>query len=267
MGNTVRLYLRYIGVSYRAQMQYRASFIMQTIGQFLINGIEFLGVWALFDRFGALPGWSLAVVAILYGMVNVAFAICDATSRGFDAFGVMVKSGDFDRLLLRPRSTVLQLAGQELTLRRIGRLGQGMVVLLWGASAGGIAWTWPRIFLMLAAILGGVCFFYGLIILQATMCFWTTETLEIVNAFTYGGVYAGQYPISIYRTWFRRFLTFVVPLAFVNYYPAQAILGRSDAFGVPWIVPWLAPLVGIVFLTVALNVWRLGVRRYRSTGS
>ncbi len=267
MRDTLRLYLHYIALSYRAQMQYRASFIMQSVGQFLISGIEFLGIWALFDRFGALPGWSLPEVAVLYGMANVAWAICDACARGFDAFGGMVKSGDFDRVLLRPRSTVLQLAGRELTLRRIGRLGQGFAVLIWGAWAAGVAWSPARVGLLVAAILGGVCFFYGLIVLQATMCFWTTETVEIVNAFSYGGVYAAQYPLSVYRTWFRRFFTFVIPLAFVNYLPAYAILGHGGPSAPPAVVPWLSPLVGVLFLAAALQVWKMGVRHYRSTGS
>ena len=48
--------------------------------------------------------------------------------------------------------------------------------------------------------------------LQATLAFWTTETLEIVNTVSYGGVETAQYPLSIYRPWFRHFFTFVVPL-------------------------------------------------------
>jgi ABC-2 type transport system permease protein len=68
-------------------------------------------VVVLFDRFGSLVEWELGEVAFMYGIVNIAFAISDAATRGFDVFGTMVKSGDFDRLLVRPRSTVLQLAG------------------------------------------------------------------------------------------------------------------------------------------------------------
>ncbi len=61
--NALRLYLRYLGVSVRGQMQYRASFVMLTLGQFLITGLEFVGVWVLFDRFEHLQGWSLPEVA------------------------------------------------------------------------------------------------------------------------------------------------------------------------------------------------------------
>lgn len=267
MSNAFHLYLRYIGISFRSQMQYRASFVMQSVGHFLITGIEFLGIWALFDRFRSLQGWTLPEVALFYGVVNVAFAIADATSRGFDTFSGMVKRGDFDRLLLRPRSTALQLAGQELTLRRVGRFTQGLVVLLWAASVLDIPWSPAKTALAIAAILGGVCLFFGLIILQATLAFWTTETLEIMNTVTYGGVETAQYPLAIYRRWFRRFFTFIVPLACINYFPVLAILGRPDPLDIPRLLQWTAPAVGVAFLAMALQIWKIGVRHYHSTGS
>jgi ABC-2 type transport system permease protein len=267
MLNALRLYTRYIAISFRGQMQYRASFLMQTFGQFIINFTDFLAIWALFHRFGTLAGWTLPEAAVLYGLVHVEWGITDATGRGFDTFGTLVKAGDFDRLLLRPRTAVLQLAGQELTLRRIGRISQGAVVLFWGFWALGIQWTTAKVVLLMLAIAGGWCFFTGLLILQATMCFWTTETIEIMNAFTYGGCETARYPMTIYGPRFRRFFTFVVPLACVTYFPAAAIMDKPVLFDLPVWAPWLAPVYGSLFLVVALRVWRFGVRHYQSTGS
>jgi ABC-2 type transport system permease protein len=53
----------------------------------------------------------------------------------------------------------------------------------------------------------------------------------------------------------------------VGYLPAVAILGRPDPLQTPLLLQWLAPLAGVVFLLLALRVWRVGVRHYRSTGS
>ncbi len=267
MAESIRLYLRYIDISFRGQMQYRASFIMLSIGHFLINGSEFMGILVLFDRFRHLLHWSLAEVALFYGMVNMAFSITDATSRGFDVFAGMVKSGDFDRLLLRPRSTALQLAGQELTLRRVGRFTLSLIIFLWAASTLGLTWTPGKILLVLCTILGGACLFYGLIVIQATLSFWTTEGLEFMNTVTYGGVETSQYPLVVYREWFRRFFTYIIPLACISYYPALAILGRPDELGSTIYFQWLAPAIGFIFLVLALQVWGIGVRHYRSTGS
>ncbi len=261
------MYFRYIGISIRAQMQYRASFIMQATGHFLITVIEFLGIWVLFDRFKSLQGWSLQEVALVYGIVHVAFAISETVARGFDLFPQMVKSGDFDRILLRPRGTAFQITAQEFQLMRVGRFLQGFAILLWAASSPDIVWTLPSVLLVIGAIGSGACIFSGLFILHATMAFWTIETLEIVNTVTYGGVETAQYPLEIYKDWFRRFFTFVVPLACVNYFPTLAVLGRSDPFGTPPFLMWISPLFGLAFLLICLQLWKFGVRHYRSTGS
>jgi ABC-2 type transport system permease protein len=261
------LLARYLGISIRGQMQYRASFVFQTLGQFLITGIEFLGVWALFDRFGRLEDWSLPEVALFYGTVNVSMAVADSISTGFDRFQLYVKNGDFDRVLLRPRSTVLQLAGVELALRRIGRMAQGVLILLWASWALEVSWGIGSVALLLFALAGGVCLFFGLFVLQATLCFWTTESLELMNTMTYGGVESAQYPLVIYGAWFRRFFTFVVPLACVCYFPLIAILGRTDPVGTPLWFQCVAPVAGVLFLLAAFQFWRVGVARYTSTGS
>ena len=263
----LRLYLRYLGISVRSQLQYRASFIMLSVGHLLVTATEFIGILVLFERFGHLEGWRLEEVALFYGLISVAFAVADAGARGFDLIGGQIKSGTFDRILLRPRSTALQVAGQELTLRRIGRLTQGLAIFAWAAFSLDLTWTAPKLVLLLASVLGGAALFFGLVVLQGTLAFWTTETLEIMNTVTYGGVETAQYPLAIYRGWFRRFFTYVVPLAFANYYPVLAILDKPDPTGAPGFFPWVAPLVGFTFLTLCLRIWTFGVRHYASTGS
>lgn len=264
--DNVALYRRYVGVGIRSQLQYRASFFLTLFGNLTATGIEFLGIWALFERFGSLKGWRLEEIALFYGVVNVAFAIAEALGRGFDTFPNMVKSGDFDRLLLRPRSAALQVTGSELQLMRAGRLAQGLVILWWSLHKLGIDGTPGVAAVILSAILAGIAIFMGLFILQATLSFWTVETLEIMNTVTYGGTETAQYPLTIYRPWFRRFFTYVIPLACANYLPLSPLLGRTHgAAGLAMAA--LSPLVGLLFLGVSLCAWKVGVRHYHSTGS
>jgi ABC-2 type transport system permease protein len=261
--NGLRLYGRYVAVSWRAQMQYPGAFIATTLGAFATTVVDFIALWALFARFRQIDGWRFDEVAILYGVISVGFAIADGLTRGFDVFGShFVKTGDFDRLLVRPRSTVLQLLGYELRATRIGRLAQGMLAWGVGVHLSSIAWTWGAWGTLLFAVAGGVALFSGILVLQATLAFWTVESLEIANTLTYGGVEAGQYPLDIYARWFRTFLTYVVPLASISYFPVASVLGRP-------VPSWasLMPVFGFVFLGLSLWVWRFGVRRYTSTGS
>jgi len=244
-------------------MQYRASFVMLSLSQFLVTFLEFGAIVILFDRFRQLRGWTLAEVALFYGIVNAAFAVAEGAARGFDSFDQMVKAGDFDRILLRPRASAFQISATNVALHRVGRLAQGLAILGWAIAKLDLGLA--SVLLAVLAIAGGACLFSGLFVLHATLAFWSTESLEIINTVTYGGTETAQYPISIYRGWFRRFFTFVVPLACVTYYPALVMLGKAPP-SEAWAYA-LAPGVGVVFLALSLVAWQQGVRHYRSTGS
>lgn len=265
--NPLRLYLRYIAISMRSQMQYKVSFLLQTLGHFGGTAIEFFGIWALFSRFNSIGAWTLAEVALFYGMVNISFACADALGRGFDVFSRIIKSGDFDRLLLRPRSTVLQLLGIEFTLKRMGRLSQGLVILGWSLATLHIPITLSTFWLLSTSLIGSIALFMGIVIMQATLTFWTIESLEIMNILTYGGVETAQYPFSIYSKWFQRFFTFFIPLACVSYFPILPVLNKASIFSIPLWFCYASPLAGILFLLLALRLWRIGERYYCSTGS
>jgi ABC-2 type transport system permease protein len=99
------------------------------------------------------------------------------------------------------------------------------------------------------------------------MAFWTIEALEVFNAFTFGGSFAAQYPLTIYAPWFRKFFTFVVPLALVTYFPVLIVLGRADPLGTGRLWQLTAPLGGVLFLLMSFGAWQLGLRKYTSTGS
>lgn len=263
--NAFYLYRRYISISLNSQMQYKVSFLLQVLGQLLGTVMEFFGIWALFTRFNSIGTWHLPEVALFYGIVNISFACADAIGRGFDTFSRIIKSGDFDRLLLRPRTTVLQLLGTEFTLKRIGRFSQGLIIMGWSLATLHIPLTLKTLWLLGASFIGSIALFVGIIIVQATLTFWTIESLEIMNILTYGGVETAQYPLSIYSKWFQQFFTFVIPLACVTYFPLVAVLGKD--ISVPLWFCYLSPMAGILFLIIALKLWKIGEKYYCSTGS
>ncbi len=266
--NGCRLYFRYLAALFMAKMQYPISFLMVCLAAFISSSIELLGIMILFERFDNLVGWTLPEIALMYGIIKMAFALADGLARGFDQFFVQVKSGDFDLALIRPRSTALQIAGQEVQMLRLGSFIQATLVLLWAFSALELSLSWHSIALALFAVAGGFCLFSGLFIVQATLAFWTTETLEMMNILTFGGADLGQYPVSIFQSWFRNFFIFVIPIGCITYFPLLAIVGKQDVlFGAPLWIGWLTPLAGLAFFGASLLFWNVGVRHYRSTGS
>lgn len=262
--SSARLYRRYIAQSFRSQMQYKASFLMLSMGTFINSIVDYVAIWSLFGRFGALPGWTLAEVSMFYGMVSMAFALQECFIRGFDIFHYHVRTGEFDRLLLRPRSTAMQVLASEIQMMRMGRFLQGLVIVIWAAGNLPEPIAMSGWILMALAIIGGMLLFGGITVLQATMSFYTIESIELWNILTYGGVETAQYPMTLYKGFLKQFFMYIMPLAAVNYWPASVILGKNY---VPAALAWASPLIGLGMFVAALQVWRIGERAYRSSGS
>ena len=264
----LRLFGRLMLVAIRAQMQYRGAFLLMVCGTFFTSLVQAIGIWALFDRFGNLGVWSVAHVAFLYGTINIVFASVDITGRGFDTFGsTLIRTGQFDRVLVRPVSVAVLVAAREVAMHKLGQLLQGIVVLGYALTVLDIDWNAGRIALYLFAVASMYAFFYALQIVRATLCFWTIESLELVNTLSHGGMETAQYPMSIYKESFTDFFTYVIPLACVAYFPMVAILNVDDPLGSTLVMQSLSPLAGFVFFAVCLGFWFYGVKRYQSTGS
>jgi ABC-2 type transport system permease protein len=269
MGYTLNIYRRLIGMQMRAQLQYRVAFVLEVVAAAVTLGTYFAALALVLERFGGLGGWGLGEVALLWGMVELAFGTMDLLFGGFDpgSFGQRVRRGSFDQLLLRPLSITLQVLGSEFILRRVGRMAQGLAILLLALNLVEVSWTPAKLLYLPLALAGQVCFFGGLFIIGATITFWTVESIEAMNIFTYGGSELMAYPMQIYPDWLRRFFTFVIPAGLLNYYPALFLLDKPDPFHLPVWLPFVAPLVGPGVLLLALAFWRFGIRHYQSTGS
>ena len=272
-GTTLRrhldLYRRLVGAQIRSQAQYRVAFLIDVLGTALSVGSFFLSIALVLQRFGNLGGWTLAEIAFLYGMLETSFGFMDMIFSGFDpgGFGQRVRRGTFDQLLLRPIDITLQVLGSEFVLRRMGRILQGAAILIFAVRAADIVWTTGKVAYLPFVLLGMVAFFGGLFVIGATITFWTIESIEVVNIFTYGSSELISYPMHIFPGWLRTLFTYIIPAGLLNYYPALYFLDRTDPFGLPGFMRFVAPLAGLAVLSLALAFWRFGIRRYQSTGT
>ncbi len=260
----MRLYLRYIALLLKSQLQYKLSFAMTILTQFLTPFAAFAGVYLLLKRFGSIKGWNVYEIFLCFAVTGASFAISTCFARGFDTFDGLIRNAGFDRILVRPRSTVLQVLGSGFDIKRLGHLLQSVVVLIIAISGVDIKWDLPKAIILFNMIIGGTCIFSGVYMLQATMAIWTIQGLEAANILTHGVREYAAYPIDIYPKWLLRFLTFIIPFGCVNYLPLRALTGRVDGEVLPYL---LIPLVGIVFILPCLFLWKFGVKHYKSAGS
>ncbi|MEV6111024.1 ABC transporter permease [Streptomyces sp. NPDC052109] len=263
----VRAYLMIAGMWIRSTMTYRASFLMTTFGSFATTFFDFVGIMLMFSRVHALGGWSLPEVAFLYGLSGTAFGLADLVIGSMERLGRRVRDGTLDTLLIRPAPVLAQVAADQFALRRLGRVMQGLLVLGWSMTRLDIDWTPVRLLLLPVIVVSGCGIFCAVFVAGAAFQFLAQDASEVQNAFTYGGTTLLQYPPTVFAKELVRGVTFVLPLAFVNWLPATYVLGRPYPLGLPRWTAFAPPLVAVGCCALAGLAWRTGLRSYRSTGS
>lgn len=262
MRRKIRLYRHYVSIVVRGMMQYKASFLLNSLGQFLVSFSVFLGIYFMFRRFHQVRGYSYSEVLLCYAIVLMEFSLAEMWARGFDTFSGLVRSGEFDRVLVRPQGEILQVLGSRFELTRLGRMSQAVVMLVYAFCTAEIHWTVGRVCTLLFMLVGGTAVFSGLFLIYAALCFFTLEGLEFMNVLTDGAREYGKYPLDVYGKRVLQFATVLVPYALIQYYPLQYILGRTAN---PIYI--FLPLAAVLFLLPCYGLWRFGVRHYKSSGS
>ncbi|WP_374227747.1 MULTISPECIES: ABC transporter permease [Streptomyces] len=263
----VRGYGLIVAMWIRSTMTYRTSFFLATFGNAAVQLLDFVAIYIMFSHVEALGGFSLPEIALLYGSCSASLGLADLLLGNTDRIGVRVRDGSLDTMLVRPVPLLAQVAADRFALRRLGRIVQGLGVLGWAVWALDVAWTPGKVLLVPVMIVAGAAIFAAVMLAGAAFQFVAGDAAEVQNSFTYGGNTMLQYPPTVFGKDLLRGVTFIVPLAFVNWLPALHVLGRPDPLGLPGWVGYLSPLVAFVAFLPASLAWRAGVRSYRSTGS
>ncbi|MEV6593698.1 ABC transporter permease [Streptomyces acidicola] len=251
----------------RSTMTYRASFAMTAFGNLAATSFDFVAILLMFSQVDELGGYTLPEIAFLYGVVGVAFGLTDLMIGSMDRLGSRVRDGTLDTLLVRPAPVLAQVAADRFALRRLGRIAQGLFVLGYAVAVLDIAWTPLKVLMVPMMVLSGGLVFGAVFVAGGAFQFVAQDAAEVQNSFTYGGGTLLQYPPTVFAKDLVRGVTFVLPLAFVNWVPALYVLGRPYPLDLPTWAAFAPPLVAAGCCALAGLAWRAGLRSYRSTGS
>lgn len=244
-------------------LQYKGWWIM-VLQTLIVVVTDPIGLIFLFSRFGSIGSWSVEKILLIYAMAVTSFGLAETFSRGFDYFPWrMIRSGDFDRVLLRPCSIFVQIAGSFFHIHRLSRVVGGIVAILWCMWKLNVVFTPLNVLVLIMALIGGYFAYTGVFVMTSGIAFFTIQGLDWIYIFTNASYQVTRCPIDYMPKILRNLFTFFMPMLVISYYPASAICGWGEGY----LKGLLALPAGLAFLAFALYIWRFGVRHYQSTGS
>jgi ABC-2 type transport system permease protein len=260
-----RLFLHYARLRMKERMEYRAAFVLGMIFQMIGYGAYYLVLWLTLRRFEVIGDWNWPEIAFLYSLNVLTYAIGAAfTYTPMTDLEKLVQQGTFDPILIRPKNPFMVLAAQMFNVGYLGHILLSGGILAWCSSQIDMSWSPATVFFLALSILSGS------LIQAALLTFIGSWSLVIVRAevlFRFNSTLRDfvSYPITIFGPAIQVMLTTLVPLAFMNFYPAAILLGK-DTGVVPLEIGWLTPVVGPSLMFLAYKSFNACTNRYQGAG-
>jgi len=263
-----KLCIRFYSTALKNTFEYRLGALTDVFTQIIVYSALYISIWIIFDRFKIMQGWTLYEVLFLFNL--------NAVSNGISSFifyspivylEQMVQRGEFDIVLIRPMNPLVYTLLGRPTYYFIGHIILGTIIFAICFANLAIHVTLIKVIFLVIDIIGAVLIQSAMYVIIGSLAFWIVRIWSIFEIVTNSLNHMIDYPVSIYGKGIQAFLTFVVPFAFINFYPATYFLEKKGVNLFNPILQYGTPVVGIVSFLLAYKLWKIGVNRYESTGS
>lgn len=261
--HNARIYARLQLLHVRSHLEYEADFWIAMVGAACTQFANFVFIWALFSRIPSVEGWTLWEIAFLYGLTTFPRGAASLLCSGPFQLRSLVNSGQFDRLLVRPISPALQVVTQTSNLQGSAVMLISAVLLARASSQLHVPWDVSKAGMLLLTLLSSSVLFGAMNLVTNCIAFWEPQANSAFPFAVASIMEMARYPLTLYGWFVQVVLTWVVPIAFVSYFPGSVLLDKAP------IPAWLglaAPLATAGVVLVTAVVWHIGVDRYQSTG-
>ncbi len=247
----------------KTRLAYRMDFLVDTLGVLASIAIQLAVLTTLFGKVTALQGWTFEQVLFIYGFSLVPLGLFNLVSVNLYQFAdTYLIEGKFDRVLLRPVNSLAQVLFESFNVSGLNEIVLGLAVCAWTALRMDLALGPLDVAALLVLAPTAALVYLGVFLAITSVSFWFEDRMGIAPP-VYNVIRFSRYPLTIFSLPVRILLTFVLPFAWVAYYPATWFIG-GEGFRP---VAALTPLVGLIVFGGAVLVWTRGVRNYTSTGS
>lgn len=264
---SLKLAAYYFSQALKARLAYRLDFLAECLAALAADITGFIGVVIIFQNTPALGEWTRPQAFFIYGLAMLVRSLFGVFAPAFWHFASRyIMDGEFDRLLVRPVDPLLQLFLENVTFQRIPSAVAGFIIVWYAGLKLQFSWGPLDVVLLVAFSIGGTLLLLGLFLGINTTSFWFEDRVGLTPP-VYNLMAFGRYPITIFNPTLQFILSFIIPFAFMAFYPATHFLRPSSADNEFALYCYLSPLVGLAVFAGGYAVWTVGIRSYRSTGS
>jgi ABC-2 type transport system permease protein len=256
-----KIYFKIIAQDIKVKLTYRADFIISNFAQIFHHISGFVTFWLIFENFPTVGGWTYHQMLFFYGFSLIAYTPTQCLLDNNWGLPWQVRSGDFIKYCTRPINTFFYFMSEVFDLKGIGQLAAGIAVLAYAWVGLGLGFSLATAGLLLLMLTAASLFMAAMLNITAASVFWVKGfgLMEFVVRFRD----YSRYPVTIFSGFLRIIFTFVIPMAFISYYPSLVFLTPSE---VP-LLTWFSPAIGLAFFIASYLLWMRGARGYSGTGS
>ncbi|MBR1929921.1 MAG: ABC-2 family transporter protein [Lachnospiraceae bacterium] len=257
-----RIYLKILSQDIKSRMSYRSDFIISMIGMIFTNAAELAAFYIMFQNFNSVCGWTYYEMLFLYGFSLVALTPMQCLFENNWNLSGYVRRGDFIKYCFRPVNVFFYYISEIFDVKGLGQLAMGIGTLVYSWIKLELPVTPLLLLELLVALASASLFFIGIMNFAAAVCFYLINTGFLIGTVSKFRDYA-KYPVTIFNKGFRFLFTFIIPIAFIAYYPSLVIMRPTE---IP-LLTWLAPAFGVLFFYASYKFWMYGASKYSGTGS
>jgi ABC-2 type transport system permease protein len=253
----------YLAQYVKVRVSYRADFLIGLATSIAATIFAFGFLFILFTKIPRLAGWRFEEVVFLYGFSLIPFGLFNVVSMNIYEFGSnYIIEGKFDRVLLRPVSSLFQVVFEAFRIESLHEVLVGLAAVAWASRQLGLEWPAGDVALLIVFGVSGAVIYLSVFLMLTSVSFWFEDRIGIAPP-VWNLIAFGRYPLTVYSGFIQFVLSWIIPFGFASFYPTVRLLGREEFRAYAPLVPVMAA----VFFTLALVVWGRGVRQYASTGS
>jgi ABC-2 type transport system permease protein len=255
----IRVFLRLKIVAIRVALEYRTNFWLMMFSGILMRGVFFLMVMVLYHNIPSIAGWREEELYLIIDLLLTAEGISNVFFDGPWHLGEHIYQGTLDVMLVRPISPLFQILCHGIGLQGFGIFPLGLTLLVWSMRLLNYITPLYMLFVLVAILCGVILRVSSTILFASIIFYFKGANLNIpFLAHTIGEF--GRYPVSIYPSWMRIILLYIIPTGFIGFIPAL-IMRESRLYMMIGV-----PLMTAVYFLVTRFVFYKGIRHYESVG-